>query len=56
MNNVNLTDVIVVLLEWICGIVTTGLAFFAILAILILVFNGINNYKCSKKSYKKSNI
>lgn len=52
MNNVNLIDVIVVLLEWICGIVTTGLAFFAILAILILVFNAYNNTKRKDKKVR----
>ena len=52
MNNVNLIDVIVVLLEWICGIVTTGLAFFAILAILILVFNAYNNTKRKGKKVR----
>ena len=50
MNNVNLIDVIIVLIEW--GIITTGLAFFAILAILILVFNAYNNTKRKGKKVR----
>lgn len=52
MNNINVIDVIIVLIEWSCGIITTGLAFFAILAILILVFNAYNNTKRKGKKVR----
>lgn len=52
MNNINVIDVIIVLTEWSYGIITTGLAFFAILAIVILVFNAYNNTKRKGKKVR----
>lgn len=52
MNNINVIDVIIVLIEWSYGIITTGLAFFAILAIVILVFNAYNNTKRKGKKVR----
>lgn len=52
MNNINVIDVIIVLIGWSYGIITTGLAFFAILAIVILVFNVYNNTKRKGKKVR----
>ena len=51
MNNINVIDVIIVLIEWSYGIITTGLAFFAILAIVILVFITILRERARRLEY-----